>query len=179
MGQARLTHAAGLAVDHLGSIVRPQGAQRVEHGRGQHVAARGPAVAEDAVVQPHVGRALVHAKQRRARRQVHQRMAGFAHPDKGRQVSKTNVGMQVAIGIEQRGTKLQRAKAAATFPAHGLADATLFTVDYLVQPRQAMRERMLAALDADPAPAHLVRDGGGGAAAEEAVEDEVIWIRCN
>jgi hypothetical protein len=33
---------------------------------------------------------------------------------------------------------------------------------------------MLAHLDADPAPAHLVRNRGGGAAAEEAVEDEVI-----
>ena len=31
-------------------------------------------------------------------------------------------------------------------------------------------------LDADPAPAHLVGDGGCGAGAEEAVEDEVTGV---
>jgi hypothetical protein len=69
--------------------------------------------------------------------------------------------------------ELQHAKAAAALPVHRRADAALLACDHFGQARQAMRDRVLAHLDADPLAAHLVRDGGGGAAAEEAVEDEV------
>src|SRR5690606_13067420 len=48
--------------------------------------------------------------------------------------------------------------------------------DDLPQARQAVRARVLAHLDANPASAHLVRDGGGGAGAKEAVEDEIIGV---
>ena len=42
-----------------------------------------------------------------------------------------------------------------------------------------MRGGVLAHLDANPAPAHLVCHGGGGAGAEKAVEDEVVGVGCD
>ncbi|WP_297221212.1 hypothetical protein [Thermomonas sp.] len=48
--------------------------------------------------------------------------------------------------------------------------------NHLFQSRQAMRARVRAHLDADIAAAHLVRDGGRGAGAEEAVENEVVGV---
>ncbi len=45
--------------------------------------------------------------------------------------------------------------------------------------RQAVGGGVLAHLDADPAPAHLVGDGGRGAGAEEAVEDQVAGVGGN
>ena len=45
-----------------------------------------------------------------------------------------------------------------------------------LQARQAVGEGVLAHLDADPAAAHLVSDGGGRAGAEERIEDEVARV---
>ena len=49
-------------------------------------------------------------------------------------------------------------------------------VDDAPQPRQAQRVDVLAALDAHPAPPHLVRHRRGRAAAEERVEDPVAGV---
>ena len=87
--------------------------------------------------------------------------AGFAHPDEGRQIGVANVGIDLVVGIEHRRAEREKAKATAALPVHGLADAALLAFDNLLQSRQAVRDGVLAHLDADPAPAHLVRDGGG------------------
>ena len=51
------------------------------------------------------------------------------------------------------------AESAAAFPAHGFGNAALFALDNLFQTRDAMRNGMVAHLDADIAAPHLVRDG--------------------
>jgi hypothetical protein len=55
----------------------------------------------------------------------------------------------------------------------GDAPGVLVAVDDLAQAGRAVGDGVLAQLDADPAAAHLVGDGSGGAGAEEGVEDEV------
>ena len=63
----------------------------------------------------------------------------------------------------------------------GYAPALLVTglqaVEVSAGPELAAEARVLAHLDADVAPAHLVRDRGGRAGAEEAVEHEVAGVR--
>ena len=102
--------------------------------------------------------------------------AGFLLPDEGGQRGKAHVGVNAAVFVEHWSAEFHEAKTAAALPVHRLADAALFAVNDFLQARQAVRGSVVAHLDADPAPAHLVRDGGGGAAAEEAVEDEVVGL---
>ena len=102
--------------------------------------------------------------------------AGLLLPDEGGQRGKAHFGVDAAIGVEDRRAQAHKAKAAAALPVHRLADAALLAVNHLLQARQAVRGGVLAHFDADPAPAHLVRDGGRGAGAEEAVEDEVVGV---
>ena len=59
----------------------------------------------------------------------------------------------------------------------GFGDAArVLAVDDLVQPRDDMRMAVLAELDHDPAAAHLVRDGAGGAGAGEGIENEIAGV---
>jgi hypothetical protein len=94
-------------------------------------------------------------------------------PDKGRQRGEAHLGVDAALCVKNGRTQAGEAKAAAALPAHRLADAARLARDDLLQPGQAVRGGVLAHLDADPAAAHLVRHGGRGAGAEEAVEDQV------
>ena len=94
---------------------------------------------------------------------------GFLLPDKGGQRGKAHTGVNAAAGVEDGRAQRHVTKAAAALPADGGADAALFAVDDFLQARQAVRGGVLAHFDANPAPAHLVGDGGGGARAEEAV----------
>ena len=55
----------------------------------------------------------------------------------------------------------------------------MLTSDDFLQARQAVRDGVVAQLDADPAAAHLVGDSGGGAGAQETVEDEVVGVGCD
>ena len=81
------------------------------------------------------------------------------------------------ILFQQRRRQTQVAEPATALPIHGLADATLIrAVDNLLQARHDMGMAVLAQLDHDPAPTHLVRHGAGGAGAGEGIEDEVARI---
>ena len=108
----------------------------------------------------------------------------FLLPDVGRQRGKAHAGVNAAVRPKHGRAQPRQAKAAAVkrlavfalAPAHRRADATLLARHHLLQARQAVGEGVLAHLDADPAPTHLVRHGGGGAGAEKAVEDEVAGV---
>src|SRR5690606_19288980 len=104
------------------------------------------------------------------------RRVGVLAPDVGGQRREAHCRMDATVGVEHRLAQPHEAKATAALPAHRLRDPTLFAFHDLLQAGQTMRARVLAHLDADPAPAHLVRHRGGGAGAEEAVEDEVAWV---
>jgi hypothetical protein len=52
-------------------------------------------------------------------------------------------------------------------------------VDDLFQARDDVRVAVLAQLDHDPAAAHFVGDGAGGAGTGEGVEDQVARLCCN
>ena len=115
---------------------------------------------------------------RRARRAVGgvESRAGFLLPDEGGQRGKAHVGVDAAVGVEDRRAQAGKPEAAAALPSHRRADAALLAIHHLLQARQAVRGGVLAHLDANPAPAHLVGDGCGGAGAEEAVENEVAGV---
>ena len=91
--------------------------------------------------------------------------AGFLLPDKGGQRGKTHLGVDAALGVKNRRAQRHEAHAAAALPAHRLADAALLTRNDFLQARQAVGDGVVAHLDADPAAAHFVGDGGGGAGA--------------
>ena len=65
---------------------------------------------------------------------------------------------------------------AAAFPADRLRNAALLAVHDLLQPRHAMRHRMIAQLNPDPAPPHLVRHRRRGAGTEKGVEHQVAGV---
>ena len=102
--------------------------------------------------------------------------AGLLLPDEGGQRGKAHFGVDAAIGVKNRRAQPHEAKAAAALPVHGLADAALLAIQHLLQARQAVRGGVLAHFDADPAPAHLVGDGGRGAGAEETVQNQVAGV---
>jgi hypothetical protein len=79
--------------------------------------------------------------------------------------------------FQQRRRQAVVAEAATALPAHCFGNAAgVFAVDDLLQARNDMRMTVLAQLDHDPAPAHLVGDGASGAGAGEGVEDEVAGV---
>src|SRR6185312_9929499 len=166
-------HVGAFAVNHLRAVVLGQARQ---HFHGQHVAARKRLVTQDAVVQQVIGRAVVDAQQRRLHRARAARAAGFREPDVRSQMFELDFGIDSALVIEHPGTELVEAEAAAAVPTDTFRNAALLAIDDFHETRLAMRARVLAHFDADPASAHLVRDGGGGAGAEEAVEDQVAFI---
>jgi len=171
--------AAGFAEHQPGAgVVGPQGLEGGQHGGGEHVAASRAAVAENAVVEQGDGRALVLAQERRRFRAARRRpgTAGFLIPDPGGQGGEADFRVDAAVGEKHRLAQGEEAEAAAALPAQGLRNAAWFAGHYLLQARQAMGGGMLAHLDADIAPAHLVGHGGGGAGAEEGIEHEVAGV---
>ena len=82
-----------------------------------------------------------------------------------------------AVLLQQAGRQAVVAEAAAALPAGGLGDAAgIFAVDDLLQARNDVGVAVLAQLDHDPAAAHLVGDGAGGAGASKGVEDKIAGI---
>jgi hypothetical protein len=106
-----------------------------------------------------------------------ERAAGLGEPDVAGERAKADRGVDRAVRREDRLPEREEAEAAAAGPARVLRDPTLLALDHLGQAEGAMGPCMRAHLDADPAPAHLVRHCGRRAGAEEAVEDEVAGIR--
>ena len=106
------------------------------------------------------------------------RPSGLAEPHVRGENGVANVPPDVPFLVERRGAEPVEAKPAPALPADGLGDAALLAFDDLAQARRAVGDGVLAHLDADVAPAHLVRNGSGGAGAEEGVEDEVALVRC-
>ena len=78
--------------------------------------------------------------------------------------------------VEHGWAEAVEAEAAAALPADAFGDAALFAVNHFVQAGDAMGDGVFAHFNADVAAAHLVRDGCGGAGAEEGVEDEVAGV---
>ena len=68
------------------------------------------------------------------------------------------------LSCEQRRRQAEVAEAAAALPADCLGDAAgVVAVDDLLEPRDDVRVAVFAQFDHDPAAAHLVGDGAGGA----------------
>ena len=95
------------------------------------------------------------------------RPSGLAEPHVRGENGVANVPPDVPFLVERRGAEPVEAKPAPALPADGLGDAALLAFDDLAQARRAVGDGVLAHLDADVAPAHLVCNGGGGAGAEE------------
>ena len=73
---------------------------------------------------------------------------------------------------DQRGREAVVAETAAALPARAFRNAALvLAIDDLLQARDDMRVAVLAQFDHDPAAAHLVGDGAGGAGTGEGVEN--------
>ena len=89
---------------------------------------------------------------------------------------KRIAGLMRPCSSKDRLAQAVEAEAAAALPAHRSRDAALLPLDDLAQPRDAMGDRVLAQLDADVAPPHLVRHRRGRAGAEEGVEDQVAGV---
>ena len=132
-------------------------------------------VAEDAVVQQGISAAVVQTEEGGIVIAA-PRTPGFAEIDMGGEYGKANVGADMSFFVEYGWAEAIEAEAAAALPAAAFGDAALFAVNHLVQARDAMANGMLAHFNADVAAAHLVRYGGGGAGAEERVEDEIAGV---
>lgn len=85
----------------------------------------------------------------------------FRKPHMRGEGGEGDAGVDRAIAIKHRRTKPVKGKAAAALPAHRLADPALFAVDHFGHARCAVGDSMIAHLNPDPAPPHLVRYGGG------------------
>ena len=144
---------------------------RSESCTGQDVAS----VAEDTVVQQGISAAVVQAEEGGSGVAA-PRTPSFTEIDVGGEHGKANVGADVSFLVEYGWAEAIEAEATAALPADALGDAALFTVNHFVQARDAMGDGVLAHFNADVAAAHLVGDGGGGAGAEEGVEDEVSGV---
>ena len=95
----------------------------------------------------------------------------------GRVVRGVDDQIAPAVGGQQRGGQFVIAKAAAALPARGLRHpAGVLPVDDLLQARNDVRVAVLAQLHHDPAAAHFVSDGAGGAGTGEGVQDEVAGV---
>src|SRR4051812_15231443 len=97
----------------------------------------------------------------------------LAEPDMSRECGEANVGGDTTVGNEHRLAKAIETIAATSRPADGRRNATLLTSDHLIEPRLAVRHRMFAHLDPNPAPAHFERDCRRRARTEKAVENQI------
>ena len=76
--------------------------------------------------------------------------------------------------VDEGGGQLVETVSAALFPFDGLGDpARVFPGDHLVKTHFAVGVGMTAHFNADVPAVHLVGNGGGGAGAEEGVENQV------
>ena len=78
--------------------------------------------------------------------------------------------------VEHRRTEAIVAKPATTLPADALGDTGLLAVNDFPQTRNAMADGVLAHLDTDIPPAHLMRHRSRRAGSEEGVEDEIAGV---
>ena len=159
---------------------RDPGADRVQGRAGQHVApGRRSPVAEDAVVEEGVGAAVVRAEYRRPVAGAGPRPARLAEPHVRGEDRKADVRLDPSFLVEHGRAEAIEPEPAPALPTDPLGDPARFPFDHLAEARPAVGDRVLAHLDADPAPAHLVRDRGGGTRAEEGIEDEVAGVGGN
>ena len=100
-------------------------------------------------------------------------------PDKGRQRGKAHLGWMQPCASKTGAPRRAKRKPPPPCQFTAWLIPPLFARDHLLQPGQAVRGGVLAHFDADPAAAHLVRHGGRGAGAEEAVENQVAGVGCD
>src|SRR3546814_7443057 len=74
-----------------------------------------------------------------------------------RETGEGDAGLDSPVGVEHRLAQPIEGKAAAALPTQSLRNPALLAVHHLVQARRAMGHGVLAHLDPDPAPPHLVR----------------------
>jgi len=72
----------------------------------------------------------------------------------------------------------EEAEAAAALPVDCLGDAALLAIHHLFQARDAVGDGVLAQLNADVAPAHLVHHGNGGATIKQALRSAFSLSNC-
>ena len=101
---------------------------------------------------------------------------GLAEPDVCRQGGIGDVRVDAVGFIKSQLAQPVEAEPAAALPANGLGDTTLLTIHYLAKARDAVGDGVLAQLDADVAPAHLVCYCGCGTGAEKGVEHKVARV---
>lgn len=79
--------------------------------------------------------------------------------------ARTGAGRDMAVLVEHRQTELVETEASPALPSNSLGNATLLALDDLLQPRHAMSQGVVAHLNTDVAPPHLVRNRCGRAGA--------------
>src|SRR3546814_7451855 len=89
-----------------------------------------------------------------------------------RETGEGDAGLDSPVGVEHRLAQPIEGKAAAALPTQSLRNPALIAVHHLVQARREMGHGVLAHLDPDPAPPHLVRHRRGGAGDEQRVDNK-------
>ena len=92
---------------------------------------------------------------------------------------KRNVTRQRTVLVQDRLAKLVVAEPAAAIPLDRLGDSALLAVHDLLQPDCTMRLGVVAHLDADPPPPHLVRNRRSRPASQERIKNQIALIRRN
>ena len=87
-----------------------------------------------------------------------------------------DIGTDTSVCVERRWSEPVKAEPAAARPADPFGNAALFTVDYLLQTRRAVGNRMLTHLNADPVPPHLVCDCRRGSRPDERIEHQITRV---
>ena len=96
---------------------------------------------------------------------------GLAEPDVCRQGGIGDVRVDAVGFIKSRLAQPVEAEPAAALPADSFGYATLLTIHYLAKARDAVGDGVLAQLDADVAPAHLMCYSGCGPGAKKGIEN--------
>ena len=132
------------------------------------IAAR-PLVAQNAIVQQSAGPSVVQTEQWR-HAFADPRPVGLAEPYVSGQYGEANLRLNPSVFIKHGRAEPVEAEPAAALPAYALGDAALLALYYFPETRHAVCDGVLAHLNADVAPAHLVSDCGRRAGAKEGVE---------
>ncbi len=184
--QSDRAEEAAFAINHTRAVVRRQ---RLQRPGGQHVARLRPHVAQDAVVEQVIGRAVADAQQGGAPivLSTGQRLPGLGEEDVTRQVIEPHLFGDVPSLVEERRSERAVAEPAAKTIHHRL---NFFSVGMFVSvdspPEPLRRDRLADFLihlhqDEPPMTAVLPVQGqdrvAGRAGAGEGVEDEGIFIR--
>ena len=101
---------------------------------------------------------------------------GLAEPDVCRQGGIGDVRVDAVGFIKSQLAQPVEAEPAAALPAGGFGDATLLAIHHLFKARDAVGDGVLAQLDADVTPAHLMRNSSRGSGAEKGVEHKVARV---